>query len=91
MGTVSPPTPLVIFMKYLVVGLILVLVVLHQDVWNWDNDRLVLGFIPMTLAYHACISIAASAVWLLAATKAWPADLDNAEPSKQQNQVGGDA
>ncbi|TWU45033.1 hypothetical protein Q31b_02040 [Novipirellula aureliae] len=78
-------------MKYLVVGLVLVLVVLHQDVWNWDNDRLVLGFIPFTLAYHACISIAASVVWLLAATKAWPTNLEGDETSQQPNRAGGDA
>ncbi|QDT01911.1 hypothetical protein K227x_02800 [Rubripirellula lacrimiformis] len=64
-------------MKKVVWGLVLLLVVLHQDVWNWDNDRLVLGFIPLTLAYHASISIAASAVWLLAATTAWPTNLED--------------
>ncbi len=46
-------------MKYAVWGLVVLLVVLHQDVWNWDNDRLVFGFLPMTLAFHGGISIAA--------------------------------
>ena len=63
-------------MKYVVWSSIAVLVVIHQDIWNWDNDTLVFGFIPMTLAYHACISIAASVVWLIAATTAWPVDPD---------------
>ncbi|KAA1260837.1 hypothetical protein LF1_33790 [Rubripirellula obstinata] len=64
-------------MKYLVWGLIAFLVVIHQDVWNWNNDTLVFGFIPLTLAYHAGISIAASVVWLIAATTAWPVDSDD--------------
>ncbi|TWT53468.1 hypothetical protein Pla22_10970 [Rubripirellula amarantea] len=64
-------------MKYVVWGLIAVLVVIHQDVWNWNNDKLVLGFLPITLAYHAGISIAASIVWLIAATTAWPDNLED--------------
>jgi hypothetical protein len=63
-------------MKFVVWGLVLLLVVLHQDVWNWNNDKLVFGFIPMTLAYHACISIAASVVWFIATIVAWPSHLE---------------
>ncbi|TWT80939.1 hypothetical protein CA13_23860 [Planctomycetes bacterium CA13] len=64
-------------MKYLIYGLIIALVVVHQDVWNWENDHLVFGFLPWTLAYHACISIAASIVWFLAASFAWPKNLED--------------
>ena len=64
-------------MKLLVWGLVVLLVVLHHDLWNWDNDRLVLGFMPVTLAFHAGLSIAASVVWFLATKFAWPADLDD--------------
>ncbi len=64
-------------MKNVVWGLVLLLAVLHQDLWNWDNDHLVFGFMPLTLAYHACISIAASIVWLIAALTAWPTNLDD--------------
>ncbi|TWU58927.1 hypothetical protein Poly51_17070 [Rubripirellula tenax] len=64
-------------MKKVVWGLVLLLVVLHQDIWNWDNDRLVFGFLPVTLAYHAGLSIAASVVWLIAATTAWPIQDDD--------------
>ena len=64
-------------MRYVVWGLVLLLTVLHQDLWNWNNDRLVLGFIPLTLAYHAGISIAASIVWLMAALTAWPTNLED--------------
>ena len=61
-------------MKLLVWSLIALLVVLHQDVWFWGDDRLLLGFLPITLGYQACISLAASLVWLLAVNVAWPVD-----------------
>ena len=43
--------------KYWVWGLILGLVLLHQDVWFWTDDRLVFGFLPVGLFYHICLSI----------------------------------
>lgn len=58
--------------RILIWGLVLLLVILHHDLWNWNNDRLVFGFMPATLAYHAGISIAASVVWFLATKFAWP-------------------
>ena len=64
-------------MKYMVWGLVILLVVLHQDLWNWGDDRLVLGFMPATLAYHAALSIAASIVWFLATKFAWPLGLED--------------
>jgi hypothetical protein len=72
-------------MKYVVWGLIATLVVIHQDVWNWNNDRLVFGFIPITLAYHAGISIAASIVWLMAATTIWPHHLEDSSSDVAAN------
>ena len=66
-------------MKYVVWGLILLLVVLHQDVWFWDDATLVFGFMPITLLYHAMISLAAGCTWWLATKYAWPADLEAAE------------
>ncbi|QDV83634.1 DUF3311 domain-containing protein [Planctomycetes bacterium TBK1r] len=73
-------------MKYLVWGLVVLLVVLHQDLWNWDNDRLVFGFMPVTLAYHAGISIAASVVWFLATKFAWPSDLEGVTKSASETE-----
>lgn len=63
-------------MKYVVAILVVTLIVLHQDNWNWDNDRLLFGFLPIGLFYHACISIGASAVWLIAVKFAWPHELE---------------
>ena len=61
-------------MKYAVWGLVLLLVILHQDVWVWDDARLAFGFLPVALLDHAGISVAASLVWLLAVNFAWPGD-----------------
>lgn len=63
----------------LVWGLVLLLLILHQDNWLWNNDTLVLGFIPIGLFFHACISLAASLTWLLATKFAWPTDLHDAD------------
>jgi hypothetical protein len=65
------------FMSKLVWILVLVLVILHQDNWNWDDGTLVFGFIPIGLAYHACISMAAGVVWFLATKFCWPTELES--------------
>jgi len=56
--------------------LILILVVLHQDNWNWDDATLVFGFMPIGLFYHACISVAAAVLWYMATKVCWPKELD---------------
>ncbi|QDS93693.1 hypothetical protein FF011L_24660 [Roseimaritima multifibrata] len=55
--------------------LVLVLLIVHQDNWNWNDGTLVFGFIPIGLFYHACLSLAATATWLLATKIAWPVEL----------------
>lgn len=60
-------------MKSVVFILVVILLILHQDNWNWGNDTLVFGFMPIGLLYHACISVAASITWYLATIYAWPA------------------
>jgi len=54
----------------------IVLAVLHQDVWNWDNANLVFGFLPVGLAYHAAYSIVAAAFWAIVMKVAWPTRLE---------------
>jgi hypothetical protein len=66
-------------MKYLVCSLVGLLVVLQQDYWQWDDSRLVFGFLPYTLFYQVGISIGAAAVWLLAVKFCWPSHLDAAD------------
>ena len=69
-------------MKTVVWFLILLLVVLHQDIWNWADGRLVFGFLPVGLAYHVVLSLAAASVWLMAVQFAWPED-DDVEPKDE--------
>ncbi len=65
-------------MKYFVWLLVVVLLIVHQDFWFWDDPTLVFGFMPIGLFYHACISISASIVWFLATCFAWPRELEQA-------------
>lgn len=67
-------------MKTLTVVFIAVLFILHQDFWFWDRiEPLVFGFLPVGLAWHAGISIAASLAWAMAVRYCWPRDVDVAE------------
>ena len=63
-------------MKKFVWLLVIALFIAHQDVWFWEDSRLVFGVLPIGLFYHVVLSIAASLVWFLAVLFAWPADLD---------------
>jgi hypothetical protein len=62
--------------RKLVWFLVLALFVLHQDFWWWDQRTLILGFLPIGLAYHAAFSLAAAVVWALAIRFAWPASIE---------------
>ncbi len=62
--------------KILVYLAILLLAVLHQDFWLWDDPTLVFGVLPAGLAYHVLYSIAAAAVWALAVRYAWPSEIE---------------
>ena len=66
-------------MKYLLTLMVLAVVVLHQDLWLWKNKTLVLGFIPIGLAYHIGYSLlAALTLWVLVRF-AWPFHLEEDE------------
>ena len=51
---------------------LIALMALHQDLWLWDDRSLIFGFLPVGLAYHAGISLAATALWFSVARLAWP-------------------
>ena len=63
-------------MRKLVVALVIVMAVLHQDFWNWDNASLVFGFLPVGLAYHAAYSLLVAALWFFSIRVAWPSRLE---------------
>ena len=50
---------------------LLALYVLHNDLWLWNDPRLVLG-LPIGLVYHIGFCVAASAVLALLVLFAWP-------------------
>ena len=57
--------------------LVLGVYILHQDFWNWKkSDPLLLGFLPVGLAYHAGYSILASITMALLVKFAWPKHLE---------------
>ena len=63
----------------LITGYFVVLFFLHQDSW-WKNDpRLVLGFLPVSLAYHVVWTLLVALGWFLVGKYCWPERLD-AEP-----------
>ena len=82
-------------MKRLVVLLVILLALLHQDFWFWNRiDPMLLGFLPVGLTYHMIISIAAALVGALAVKYCWPHDLDALadlpEAPQQESHARGD-
>jgi hypothetical protein len=64
---------------------IVLLFLLHHDFWWWNDPRLVLGFLPIGLAYHAFYSLLSAGLWYLVMKHAWPSDRElfegpNGEP-----------
>lgn len=78
-------------MRNVVWGLVILLVIIHQDFWFWYDDTLVFGFIPIGLFYHALISIGASVTWYLATVYAWPEGLDDVHPVEGENSTEAEA
>jgi hypothetical protein len=63
-------------------ALVVVMLALHNDFWWWKSRALVLGVLPVGLAWHIGYSVLASvAMWLLVRF-AWPSDLDE-EPGRE--------
>jgi hypothetical protein len=56
---------------------VLLLYVLHQDLWFWREARpLVLGFLPVGLFYHAAFTAACSVLLWWLVRVAWPDHLE---------------
>ena len=56
---------------------VLLLYLLHQDFWFWRDARLVFGFLPIGLAYHALYCLACTALMWALVKFAWPTELDH--------------
>jgi len=66
-------------MKKVIFVLAILLFVLHQDFWFWDDASLVFGFMPIGLFYHAMYSVMAGVLWFLVVKFAWPEDVEEFE------------
>ncbi len=64
-------------MRLIIWMFVALLIILHQDFWNWESAETVFGFMPIGLFYHACLSVAAGVVWWLACIFAWPEGADD--------------
>ena len=62
--------------KALVWGLFLLMFLAHQDFWWWDDATMLLGFLPVGLAFHALFSIGCAALGWLAIKMAWPREIE---------------
>ena len=51
------------------------LLLLHNDVWLWDDASLTLG-LPVGMTYHIGYSVAAFVLFLLLVKFAWPRHLE---------------
>ncbi len=51
---------------------VVLLIILRQDIWFWNDPSLVLGIFPVGLAWQIGISIAAAMLWYTATRIAWP-------------------
>jgi hypothetical protein len=71
-------------MKYLISGLIVALILLHQDYWQWNNGTLDFGFVPRALTYHAGLSVLAAITWAMAVRWCWPREVDLSQPSASE-------
>lgn len=67
-------------------GLLLLLIVLHQDFWNWTDGTLLFGIAPIGLVYHVGLSLVAGLVWWLVVRSAWPRNLLSASGDRPQQE-----
>lgn len=71
------------------VGVVL-LIILRQDFWFWDDPTLVWGALPVGLAWQVGISIAAAVLWYAATRVAWPKEeVFPAQPSAPSRSARG--
>lgn len=61
---------------------LVVLYLLHNDLWLWHDARLVFG-LPVGLVYHIGFAVATSVVLTLLVLHAWPDHLDHETGEKE--------
>lgn len=56
--------------------IVIIVALLHHDFWFWDDQTLVMGFMPIGLMYHMFFSIASAALWAITMKIAWPTHIE---------------
>lgn len=75
----EPTTPPKNRWRWPLYALAILLLILHQDTWNWSRaEPLLLGFLPIGLAYHAAYTLACSVLLFLFVKHLWPTHLESA-------------
>lgn len=70
--------------RALLIFIVIVFYILHQDFWNWrEAAPLVFGFLPIGLFYHICYTVAVSLMLWLLVKYAWPAHLEDGEGEQE--------
>jgi len=72
--------------KRAVYFLLVVLVLLHQDFWLWDDPSLVFGFLPVGFAYHAAYTLVVAGAWCTAIRYAWPSSAETFAEGRDEDQ-----
>jgi hypothetical protein len=67
-------------MKRLLTLVVIVVALLHQDLWFWNDRTLLFGLLPVGLAWHLGYSLLAAATMGLLVRFAWPAHLEEEKP-----------
>ena len=68
-------------MKWVLTFLTAVLIVLHQDFWNWAKvEPQVFRFLPVGMWYHGLFCVAAAIMMALWVAFLWPAHLEDVQP-----------
>lgn len=57
--------------RWILYGGLIVLYLLHNDLWFWNDPQIVLG-LPVGLLYHALFCVAVSVWMVLLVNYAWP-------------------
>jgi hypothetical protein len=80
-------------MKWLIYLLAVVVLVMHQDFWNFQKiEPLAIGFLPVGLWYHALYAVVCAILMGLLVMFAWPKHLEKYErdlPPEQRDVHGG--
>jgi len=71
-------------------GVVALAAILHSDLWAWNDDTLVFGFMPMALAYHAGISLLAAFAWFMVVKFDWPDGVEQWADEVEANQGPGE-